>query len=641
MSYQSLYRRYRPTRFSEVRGQEHLVAALRNAVTEDRLGHAYLFSGPRGTGKTSTARILAKVLNCENPTAGEPCCVCDSCLSIDAGTSFDVHELDAASNNGVDAIRDLISSASLATPGRYKVYILDEVHMLSTAASNALLKTLEEPPSHVIFVLATTDPQKVLPTIRSRTQHFEVHLLSAADLEGLVDHVVADAGLELSPEGRAYVLRVGAGSARDTLSALDRVVAAGGIPDSEDAVDELVEALCERDTGRALIAVEGALSRGRNPRVLGEALIARLRDVFLASVGADLSRLTDTDRARATEQGRRLGAAGATRALESLGEAFVGIQDALDPRIPLEVALVRLTRDDADVSLSSLADRISRLERDGVVAAVDPALASPGPARPTAPPPPVANDDTDDEHADASPMPPAGSRPADVARQELARRSGADESARPGRPASRPAASRPARPSRPGAAPAASTSTPTAPAPVAHDTPADTAPSAEPTASPEPAAAAPAPAPASTGGTMPALVDLTRIWSDTLLPALPQKSRARFSGGHWVEVVDGVAVFGLPNEPHATRCEELRPEVESVLAAHFGTAVPIRLVVDGSAPDPSAPRAVAASRRAAADENPIDESIDLDDLTNARGTATAGVDRIAAVFPGASLVDEE
>jgi DNA polymerase-3 subunit gamma/tau len=642
MSYQSLYRRYRPTRFSEVRGQEHLVSALRNAVTEDRLGHAYLFSGPRGTGKTSTARILAKVLNCENPAGGEPCCVCDSCLSIDAGTSFDVHELDAASNNGVDAIRDLISSASLATPGRYKVYILDEVHMLSTAASNALLKTLEEPPSHVIFVLATTDPQKVLPTIRSRTQHFEVHLLSAADLEGLVDHVVADAGLELSPEGCAYVLRVGAGSARDTLSALDRVVAAGGIPDSEDAVDELVEALCERDTGRALIAVEGALSRGRNPRVLGEALIARLRDVFLASVGADLSRLTDTDRARATEQGRRLGAAGATRALESLGEAFVGIQDALDPRIPLEVALVRLTRDDADVSLSSLADRISRLERGGVVAAVDPALASPGPARPTAPPPPVANDDTDDEHADGSAMPAAGSRPADVARQELARRSGAEDGGRAARPAARPAAGRPARPARPGSAPAASA--PAAPEPQAEpQAKPPTSTEAATTAEPSPAEAAPtaAPAPAPTGGTMPALVDLTRIWSDTLLPALPQRSRARFSGGHWVEVSDGVAVFGLPNEPHATRCEELRPEVESMLSAHFGTAVPIRLVVDGSAPDPSAPRAVAASRRAAADENPVDESIDLDDLTNARGTATAGVDRIAAVFPGASLVDEE
>ncbi len=645
MSYQSLYRRYRPSRFSEVRGQEHLVSALRNAVTEDRLGHAYLFSGPRGTGKTSTARILAKVLNCQNPEAGEPCCVCDSCLSIDAGTSFDVHELDAASNNGVDAIRDLISSASLATPGRYKVYILDEVHMLSTAASNALLKTLEEPPSHVIFVLATTDPQKVLPTIRSRTQHFEVHLLSAADLEGLVDYVVADAGLELSSEGRSYVLRVGAGSARDTLSALDRVVAAGGIPDSEDAVDELVEALCERDTGRALIVVEGALSRGRNPRVLGEALIARLRDVFLASVGADLSRLTDTDRARATEQGRRLGAAGATRALEALGEAFVGIQDALDPRIPLEVALVRLTRDDADVSLSSLADRISRLERDSVVVSTNAASKAPGPARPNALPPPVA----DDEQVDSSPMPAAGSRPADVAREELRRRTGGEEPARPSRAATRPP-SRPARPGRPGATAASSA----AKAPVAEPLPKPASesvaePIAEPIAelTPEPVAepvAEPAPsAPAATapkGGVMPALIDLTSNWSDTLLPSLPQRSRARFSGGHWVDVVDGVAVFGLPNEPHAVRCEECRSEVETALAAHFGAPVPIRLVVDGSAPDPSAPRSVAAARRAATDENPVDESIDLDDLRNAKGATSAGADRIAAIFPGAELIDE-
>ncbi len=641
MSYQSLYRRYRPSRFSEVRGQEHLVSALRNAVTEDRLGHAYLFSGPRGTGKTSTARILAKVLNCQNPEAGEPCCVCDSCLSIDAGTSFDVHELDAASNNGVDAIRDLISSASLATPGRYKVYILDEVHMLSTAASNALLKTLEEPPSHVIFVLATTDPQKVLPTIRSRTQHFEVHLLSAADLEGLVDYVVADAGLELSSEGRSYVLRVGAGSARDTLSALDRVVAAGGIPDSEDAVDELVEALCERDTGRALIAVEGALSRGRNPRVLGEALIARLRDVFLASVGADLSRLTDTDRARATEQGQRLGAAGATRALEALGQAFVGIQDALDPRIPLEVALVRLTRDDADVSLSSLAERISRLERDGVVVSADAAPKVPGPARPKALPPPVA----DDEQVDSSPMPAAGSRPADVAREELRRRTGGEEPARPSRAATRPP-SRPARPGRPGAtaAPSATKAPAAEPLPEPESEPV-AEPIAEPIAelTPEPVAEPAPSAPAATalkGGAMPALIDLTSNWSDTLLPSLPQRSRARFSGGHWIDVVDGVAVFALPNEPHAVRCEECRSEVETALAAHFGAPVPIRLVVDGSAPDPSAPRSVAAARRAATDENPVDESIDLDDLRNAKGAPSAGADRIAAIFPGAELIDE-
>ncbi|MGZ4695113.1 MAG: DNA polymerase III subunit gamma/tau, partial [Acidimicrobiales bacterium] len=159
MAYQSLYRRYRPQRFSELRGQEHLVAALQNAVREDRVGHAYLFSGPRGTGKTSSARILAKVLNCENPIDGEPCGVCESCVSVEQGTSFDVHELDAASNNGVDAIRELIAKSAMGTPGRTKVYILDEVHMLSTPASNALLKTLEEPAPHVVFVLATTDPQ--------------------------------------------------------------------------------------------------------------------------------------------------------------------------------------------------------------------------------------------------------------------------------------------------------------------------------------------------------------------------------------------------------------------------------------------------------------------------------------------------
>src|SRR5207342_3906599 len=148
-----------------------------NAVRDDRVSHAYLFSGPRGTGKTSAARILAKVLNCENPVDGEPCCECASCLAVEAGTSFDVHELDAASNNGVDAMRDLIEKASLGTPGRHKVYILDEVHMLSKAAEATLLKTLEEPPPHVVFVLATTDPQKVSETIRSRTQHLQFHLL--------------------------------------------------------------------------------------------------------------------------------------------------------------------------------------------------------------------------------------------------------------------------------------------------------------------------------------------------------------------------------------------------------------------------------------------------------------------------------
>ncbi|MBV8980017.1 MAG: DNA polymerase III subunit gamma/tau, partial [Acidimicrobiia bacterium] len=159
MAYQSLYRRYRPQRFSELRGQDHVSRTLRNAVRENRVAHAYLFSGPRGTGKTSSARILAKALNCAQPNDGEPCGECASCVEVTNGTSLDVHELDAASNNGVEAMRDLVARAALGTPGRWKVYIVDEVHMLSAAASNALLKTLEEPPGHVVFVLATTDPQ--------------------------------------------------------------------------------------------------------------------------------------------------------------------------------------------------------------------------------------------------------------------------------------------------------------------------------------------------------------------------------------------------------------------------------------------------------------------------------------------------
>ena len=236
--------------------------------------------------------------------------MCESCVSIEHGTSFDVHELDAASNNGVEAIRDLITKTAMGTPGRTKVYILDEVHMLSTAASNALLKTLEETPEHVVFVLATTDPQKVLPTIRSRTQHFELHLLSAEELAALAEFVIADAELDVAPGAVDYVVRAAAGSARDMLSALDQVVA-GGLPDDGDALDELVEALCDRDTGRALIAVERALDAGRSPRLLGEQLISRLRDVFLAAMKMELTRLPDQDRERVAAQAERMGPAGA------------------------------------------------------------------------------------------------------------------------------------------------------------------------------------------------------------------------------------------------------------------------------------------------------------------------------------------
>ncbi|HEX3087234.1 MAG TPA: DNA polymerase III subunit gamma/tau, partial [Ilumatobacteraceae bacterium] len=238
MATQSLYRRYRPRRFSELRGQEHVVRALRNAVINEREGQAYLFSGPRGTGKTTSARILAKVLNCERPVDGEPCCECDSCIAVERGTSYDVHELDAASNNGVDAMRDLIEKASLGTPGRHKVYILDEVHMLSKAAEATLLKTLEEPPPHVVFVLATTDPQKVSDTIRSRTQHLQFHLLPMDVLEEHIRWLADDAGIEVTDAAVQAVLRQGGGSARDTISALEVVAASGGDAPEATPLDE-------------------------------------------------------------------------------------------------------------------------------------------------------------------------------------------------------------------------------------------------------------------------------------------------------------------------------------------------------------------------------------------------------------------
>ena len=363
MAWQSLYRRYRPQRFDQVRGQDHVTRTLRNEVREARVTHAYLFSGPRGTGKTSTARILAKALNCEAPTDGEPDGTCSSCVAIAEGSSFDVHELDAASNNGVDAMRDLVSRAALGTPGRWKVYIVDEVHMLSAPASNALLKTLEEPPGHVVFVLATTDPQKVLPTIRSRAQHFEFRLLPTDVLAEHLRWVANDAQLDVSPNDLERVARRGHGSARDALSVLDQVAAAGGLEDEGDAADEVVEALCERDAGRALVAVAQRSSAGHDARELARDLLERLRQVFLATMARSLVGLPDDELARVEDQARRLGPAAIVRAMEALGDALVAMRDAPDPRVLLEVALVRQCHPDADASAAALLERIERLER--------------------------------------------------------------------------------------------------------------------------------------------------------------------------------------------------------------------------------------------------------------------------------------
>jgi len=370
MAVQSLYRRYRPRRFDELKGQEHVVRALRNAVINHREGQAYLFSGPRGTGKTSTARILAKVLNCESPEDGEPCGICNSCGSIDSGNSYDVLELDAASNNGVENMRDLIERSSLGNPGRHRVFILDEVHMLSKAAEAALLKTLEEPPPHVVFVLATTDPQKVSETIRSRTQHLQFHLLPLHDLEEHVRWVIKDANLKVSEDAIAHVLVQGGGSARDTLSALELIAAGGGEVGEQMSSDEFIEAISDQDPARALAATAFSIQQGNDPRSLTEEIVRHLRECFLSLMAPELVQLPEQRATVIADQARKLGASTLVRSIEVLGESLIEMRHAPDARLLLEVSLVKLTNQTLGGDIAAIIGRLERLEA-GVVRTAD------------------------------------------------------------------------------------------------------------------------------------------------------------------------------------------------------------------------------------------------------------------------------
>jgi len=644
--YQSLYRRFRPQRFAEVLGQEHISLALRNAVRDERVGHAYLFSGPRGTGKTSTARILAKALNCAAPNGGEPCGICDSCIEIARGTSLDVHELDAASNNGVDAMRELVSHAALGTPGRWKVYIVDEVHMLSTAASNALLKTLEEPPGHVVFVLATTEAQKVLPTIRSRTQHFEFRLLGPDILVDLLRKVRDDAGLDLGDESIDAAVRRGRGSARDALSALDQVAAGGTVDDELVMLAGLADALAERDPGRALVCVAQASEAGHDMAQLAGALADHLRQAFLASVAPDLVAVPATERPQVEELARKMGLAAVVRHMEVLGKAQVDMREAPDPRVHLEVVLIRLTHPEADDSPASLLERIERLERAqgaALPAGQGGAVTLETPARGVTSTPSVATrakklaptgPETTGPAVDAAAVLPASgtdpSSPGDgeVSGPEMARRSlGAVSRRSPNR---RPAGRAEVSPSGPAAAPA--------PTPVA------------------PAAPVPTPDPASANGgsggaqSQVSRDELVQLWGDGLLAALPGRARARFRVGRFVAVEGATAVFALPNDTHRSYCEDVRVDVEAALGKHFGFPVPLRLVVDEES-DGDTPTRPADPGRAAGAASPAEVGIEhdadqpdlLDPAVLASETELAGAglspeERLKQAFPGAEEV---
>ena len=604
--YQSLYRRFRPSTFGEVRGQDHVVLALRNAVRDRRVAHAYLFSGPRGTGKTSTARILAKALNCTDLRDGEPCGVCSSCVEIAKGTSLDVHELDAASNNGVEAMRDLVSRAALGTPGRQKVYIVDEVHMLSTPASNALLKTLEEPPAHVIFVLATTDPQKVLPTIRSRTQHFEFRLLGPEVLGELLDQVRRDAHLDVPDEGLDLAVRRGRGSARDALSVLDQVAASDSVDDDLPELDEVVEALAERDVGRALVAVAHLASAGFSPQQLAADLVDYLRQGFLAVVAPDLMAVSGTEHNALASQADRVGLAALVRAMEVLGRTQVAMRDAADPRVDLELALVRLAHPEADDSPEALLVRIERLEASG------------GTAPPTteAHPP-----DTASTVVAPNPALASARRTVGAVRRQSASAPASDPDPGPG-----PGPSEETRPEQ------------TPPPPEAPDQPSQ---------------------PAAATGDFPTRDEFVQAWGDHVIGNLRPKAKALFQAGRFVGVDGRTAIFGLPNEIHRNRCEEVRGEIESVLSAHFGQPVALELVIDsgptpnanppGSAPGgpgrtPAAPTSGSPSTSGSGEgSEPHDEVEDLAAFDESDLGEEAKVDnsvesRVLQAFPGAEEV---
>ena len=397
----SLYRRFRPNRFAELRGQDHVVRALQGAVKNDRVSHAYLFSGPRGTGKTTTARILAKALNCENPVDGDACDKCPSCISITRGSSLDVTELDAASNNGVDDIREITAGAWHGTPGRWKVYIFDEVHQLTKAAAAALLKTLEEPPSHVVFVLATTDPHKVLPTIRSRTQHLEFRLIGGDTLSSLLHDVEKAAGLKVDDSTIDAAVRIARGSARDALSALDQLIATGSVNDAQPAFEDLFSALSSNDAVAALKALAVLTGEGWDPEQLAESFAAEVRQVFLLLAAPEVADVVDAERERLSAWGSQLGLARTVRILETLGKSMREMKSAPEKIVMLEIALVRLVKPELDTTVEALAERVEKLEygvpRNAPVSAPAPLLrpigsttkAAPTKAAPVAAPEPV------------------------------------------------------------------------------------------------------------------------------------------------------------------------------------------------------------------------------------------------------------
>lgn len=419
---ESLYRKYRPLTFDSVVGQQHIVSTLEHAITEGRLSHAYLFCGPRGTGKTTMARILAKALLCRNAEAARaegasgcmPDGTCEECELIAEGNHPDVYELDAASRTGVDNVREeIINSVNFApVRGKYKIYIIDEVHMLTTAAFNALLKTLEEPPAHVIFVLCTTDPQKILETILSRCQRFDFHRIGNEDIEHRLSYVCEQEGFDYDDEALAIVARHAKGGMRDALSTLEQLSVFGnGTVHADDArsllgevsdqiLGEFARAIAERDIAELYGLIRAQVEEGNDLLELTRDLVAHMRDVYVACVAGARAELFEGG----AEQAEALAAEAAAfgehpgdrlaRVLTVLDDAALEMRGASDVRLVLEIACTRLARPEADLTIEALAERVARLEAMVANAAVPASVAAAQASAPAASAPAAAQQPT-------------------------------------------------------------------------------------------------------------------------------------------------------------------------------------------------------------------------------------------------------
>jgi DNA polymerase-3 subunit gamma/tau len=427
----SLYRRHRPGSFDEVVGQQHVVRTLRNAVEQDKVHHAYLFVGSRGTGKTSMAKILARSLNCERggPTV-TPCGECESCVTIAAGNSIDVIEMDAASNRSVDDVRDLRERVAYAPAGgHWKVYILDEAHMLTKEAWNAFLKTLEEPPPKTVFVLATTEAHKVMATIADRCQRFDFQRPSLEQISEVLNRVAVSESIELDEGAAAMIARSASGSFRDALGTLDQLVAFGGSHVELDDVLQMlgaadaellfdaVDAVVAEDPKAVLLGVEKMARSGRDPSQFARDLLAHLRHLLVTQTTGEVPTsfvVTATDSARLEAQAAAIGTASLIRTIDELAGALTAVREGDDARMAVEIALLKAARPDLDPSTEGLLRRIERLEgrvdgggqAAGPVGAGNPpppavAKASSGVGPPTPPP--------------AAESPPQGEDPAPVA----------------------------------------------------------------------------------------------------------------------------------------------------------------------------------------------------------------------------------